>query len=69
MLVVDDVEVNRRVAERMLARLGYRSQTADSGLAALEILTRTECAAVLMDCRMPDMDGFAATAEIRRREG
>jgi PAS domain S-box-containing protein len=68
-VVVDDVEVNRRVAERMLARLGYRTQTADGGRAALEILTRTECAAILMDCRMPDMDGAAATTEIRRREG
>jgi two-component system, sensor histidine kinase and response regulator len=67
-LVVDDVEVNRRVAERMLARLGYQSVTAESGLVALDTLARVTCDAVLMDCRMPDMDGFSATAEIRRRE-
>jgi CheY-like chemotaxis protein len=68
-LVVDDVDVNRRIAVLILNRLGYRTQTAASGLAALDILTRTVCAAVLMDCHMPDMDGLAATAEIRRREG
>jgi len=68
-VVVDDVEVNRRVAQRMLARLGYRTEAADGGLAALEVIERTGCAAVLMDCRMPDMDGLAATVEIRRREG
>ena len=54
-LVVDDVHVNRRVAELVLKRLGYRTAIADSGLAALEILTRTVCAAVLMDCHMPEM--------------
>ena len=39
-LVVDDLCVNRRVAELALRRLGYRTAIADSGLAALEILTR-----------------------------
>jgi CheY-like chemotaxis protein len=67
-LVVDDQEINRRVAEVMLARLGYRSITAESGYEALRILSHTPCAAVLMDCRMPNMDGFTATAEIRTAE-
>jgi CheY-like chemotaxis protein len=68
-LVVDDSVVNRRVAERMLARLGYRTASGDSGLVAVNLLARGSYAAVLMDCRMPDMDGFTATAEIRREEG
>jgi two-component system, sensor histidine kinase and response regulator len=67
-LVVDDSEVNRRVAERMLARLGYRTESGDSGMVALNLLAVGQYAAVLMDCRMPDMDGFTATAEIRREE-
>src|SRR6202011_3095406 len=67
-LVVDDSEVNRRVAERILARLGYRTQSGDSGLVAVNLLGLGPYAAVLMDCRMPDMDGFAATAEIRLDE-
>jgi two-component system sensor histidine kinase/response regulator len=67
-LVVDDSDVNRRVAERMLARLGYRSESSASGLVALNLLALSPYAAVLMDCRMPDMDGFTATAEIRREE-
>jgi PAS domain S-box-containing protein len=68
-LVVDDSVVNRRVAERMLARLGYRTASGDSGLVAVNLLAIGPYAAVLMDCRMPDMDGFTATAEIRREEG
>src|SRR6266849_2780298 len=61
--------VNRRVAEWMLARLGYRSEAAEGGVAALDMLAHTTFDAVLMDCRMPDMDGFEATTEIRRLEG
>jgi PAS domain S-box-containing protein len=67
-LIVDDSEVNRRVAERMLARLGYRTESAESGLVAISLFALGPYAAVLMDCRMPDMDGFTATAEIRREE-
>jgi two-component system, sensor histidine kinase and response regulator len=67
-LVIDDSEVNRRVAERMLSRLGYRTENGDSGLVAINLLALGRYAAVLMDCRMPDMDGFTATAEIRREE-
>ncbi len=52
-LVVDDGEVNRQVAERMLARLGYRSITADSGLLAFGTLAETRGAAILIDCYGP----------------
>jgi CheY-like chemotaxis protein len=67
--VVDDNAVNRRVAQKQVERLGYLVDTADGGQAALTALTSLHYWVVLMDCEMPDMDGYATTSEIRRREG
>lgn len=64
-LVADDNEVNRQVATRMLEELGFRALNAEHGAEALEVLARERCHAVLMDCQMPMMDGFAATRAIR----
>jgi CheY-like chemotaxis protein/HPt (histidine-containing phosphotransfer) domain-containing protein len=68
-LVVDDSEVNQQVAAAMLGKLGYRAEVVGNGADALAALARAPYGAVLMDCQMPEMDGFAASAELRRREG
>jgi signal transduction histidine kinase/CheY-like chemotaxis protein len=68
-LVVDDNPVNQIVASRALLKLGYVADVVPSGEAALEALDRGRFDLILMDCQMPGMDGYAATAEIRRREG
>jgi len=56
------------VAIGILASLGLRVETANQGAQALEILKTQHFDLVLMDCEMPVMDGFSATAELRRRE-
>jgi CheY-like chemotaxis protein len=68
-LVVDDDVLTRRIAKEMLARLGYDSDEVGNGEEALYALGHCAYAAVLMDCYMPKMDGFDATATLRKREG
>jgi len=67
-LLVEDNPVNTYAAELMLAHLGCEVTTKSNGKEAVEAVFKTPFDVVLMDCWMPEMDGFAATLEIRRRE-
>jgi PAS domain S-box-containing protein len=67
-LVVEDNAVNQKLASRQLEKLGYTVALAENGLKALEHFDRAKFDLILMDCHMPEMDGFAATTEIRNRE-
>jgi signal transduction histidine kinase/DNA-binding response OmpR family regulator len=67
-LVVEDSIINQQVALGLLRKLGYQAEAVDGGAAALAALERRTYAAVLMDCQMPDLDGYQTTLELRRRE-
>ena len=68
-LLVDDSKMNQMVAKAMLERLGYEVEVAGSGGDAVLAATSAHYDVVLMDCLMPDMDGYEATEIIRRSEG
>lgn len=68
LLVADDVPINQLLVVELLKKRGYAADAVADGAAAVEALSRTPYAAVLMDIQMPRMDGHEATREIRRRE-
>jgi len=68
-LVAEDNPVNQHLVRAQLARLGCRADIVCNGIEAVESTQQVSYDVVLMDCRMPDMDGFEATAQIRRRDG
>ena len=66
-LLAEDQPVNRSLVLRVLAKLGYSADVAEDGAAAVELATRRRYRLILMDCQMPRLDGFEATAAIRAR--
>jgi len=64
-LLVDDTPLNLRVGKRTLERLGVQVVTAASGIEALELATAESFDAILLDCFMPDMDGFEVARRLR----
>jgi CheY-like chemotaxis protein/two-component sensor histidine kinase len=67
-LVVDDNPVNLRVEARLVEKHGFQVDTANNGLEAVDAVAKNRYALVLMDCMMPEMDGYEATRTIRAAE-
>ena len=67
-LVVEDNEVNQKVAVGQLRLLGYQSEIAATGTAAIEAFRRRSYDLILLDCQMPEMDGYEVAMTIRRLE-
>jgi CheY-like chemotaxis protein len=68
-LLVEDNEINQMVAVGILTGLGYHMTVANDGIEAVDRAAAETYDAILMDCRMPRMDGFSATVALRRAEG
>jgi CheY-like chemotaxis protein len=67
-LIAEDGLVNQKVAKRLVEKLGYGVDVANNGKEALAAWESGRYDLILMDCQMPELDGYAATREIRRRE-
>jgi signal transduction histidine kinase/DNA-binding response OmpR family regulator len=68
-LIAEDNAVNQKVAIGFLDRLGIRADVAGNGQEAIEMYQMVRHDLIFMDCQMPELDGYAASREIRRREG
>ncbi len=64
-LVAEDNSVNRRLVQLQLKKAGYRADFVGDGLQVIEAVARAHYDVVLMDCQMPELDGYGATARLR----
>ncbi|MCA8970130.1 MAG: response regulator, partial [Planctomycetes bacterium] len=67
-LVAEDNPINQKVVSRTLAKLGFEAHVVSNGREAVHAVLCESYAAILMDCQMPEMDGYEATAAIRRNQ-
>jgi CheY-like chemotaxis protein/HPt (histidine-containing phosphotransfer) domain-containing protein len=68
-LVAEDNPINQEVIREVLSDLGYEADIVENGELALRALEQQAYPLALVDCQMPELDGYAAAREIRRREG
>ncbi len=66
-LVVDDIEMNRELLDLQVSSLGATTTTAESGMRAIELLAENTFDLVLLDCQMPELDGYQTARRIRAR--
>ena len=67
-LVAEDSPLNQQVVLKQLEKLGFQAEAVDDGSKVLEALARTDFDIILMDCQMPEINGYEATWQIRERE-
>ncbi len=65
-LIAEDNPINQEITLRMLEKAGYQAQAVANGIEVLELMGSTHFDLILMDCQMPEMDGYEATREIRK---
>lgn len=65
-LIAEDNFINQKLIERILHKLGYETDTASNGIQVLDYFAKKEYNVILMDIRMPEMDGFEAMQNVRQ---
>ncbi len=67
-LIAEDNKLNQKILQMILKKYGYKATIVSDGIEVLEALNQSTYDLILMDCQMPNMDGYLTTKEIRRKE-